>query len=100
MEITDVNGAHSARGAAELVDLGRGFARSDVGTHESSTGAGQYAQVVERQQGVRIACLEEIALRTGSSTGTPATAWVSGRRTRGAGGTSWRSPRPGSRCAP
>jgi glucose-1-phosphate thymidylyltransferase len=65
LEITDVNATYMARGKARLVDLGRGFAWLDTGTHDSLLAAGQYVQVLEHRQGVRIACLEEIALRMG-----------------------------------
>ena len=65
LEITDVNKAYLARGRARLVDLGRGFAWLDTGTHESLLQAGQYVQVLENRQGVRIACVEEVALRMG-----------------------------------
>jgi glucose-1-phosphate thymidylyltransferase len=65
LEITDVNLAYLERGAARLVDLGRGFAWLDTGTHESLLQAGQFVQVLEDRQGIRIACLEEIALRMG-----------------------------------
>jgi glucose-1-phosphate thymidylyltransferase len=63
LEITDVNQAYVARGDARLIDLGRGFAWLDTGTHESLIEASQYVQVLEHRQGVRFACLEEIALR-------------------------------------
>jgi glucose-1-phosphate thymidylyltransferase len=53
------------RGKAKLVELGRGFAWLDTGTHDSLLQAGQYVQTLEHRQGVRIACLEEIALRMG-----------------------------------
>lgn len=65
LEITDVNRAYLERGRARLVDLGRGFAWLDTGTHESLIQAGTYVQVLENRQGIRIACLEEVALRMG-----------------------------------
>jgi glucose-1-phosphate thymidylyltransferase len=65
LEITDVNRAYLERGRATLIDLGRGFAWLDTGTHESLLEAGQYVQVLEHRQGIRIACLEEIALSMG-----------------------------------
>ncbi|MBW4715918.1 glucose-1-phosphate thymidylyltransferase RfbA [Saccharothrix obliqua] len=65
LEITDVNLAYLRRGRAHLVDLGRGFAWLDTGTHDSLLEAGQFVQVLEHRQGVRIACPEEIALRMG-----------------------------------
>lgn len=63
LEITDVNRAYLDRGKATLVELGRGFAWLDTGTHDSLLQAAQYVQVLEHRQGVRIACVEEIALR-------------------------------------
>jgi len=65
LEITDVNAEYVRRGKALLVDLGRGFAWLDTGTHDSLMEAGHFVQVLEHRQGVRIACLEEIALRMG-----------------------------------
>lgn len=65
LEITDVNRAYLDRGRARLQDLGRGFAWLDTGTHESLMEAGQYVRVLENRQGVRIACVEEVALRMG-----------------------------------
>lgn len=65
LEITDVNMDYLRRGKAKLVDLGRGFAWLDTGTHDSLLEAAQFVQVLEHRQGVRIACLEEIALRMG-----------------------------------
>jgi glucose-1-phosphate thymidylyltransferase len=62
LEITDVNLAYLRDGRASLIDLGRGFAWLDTGTHDSLLEAGQFVQVLEHRQGVRIACLEEIAL--------------------------------------
>ncbi|MFD4376791.1 glucose-1-phosphate thymidylyltransferase RfbA [Streptomyces sp. NPDC058486] len=65
LEITDVNQVYLDAGRAELVPFGRGFAWLDAGTPESLLQAGQYVQTMEDRQGVRIACLEEIALRMG-----------------------------------
>ncbi|MBV9921917.1 MAG: glucose-1-phosphate thymidylyltransferase RfbA [Pseudonocardia sp.] len=65
LEITDLNNVYVGRGTARLVDLGRGTAWLDTGTHDSLLAAGQFVQVLEQRQGVRIACLEEIALRQG-----------------------------------
>jgi glucose-1-phosphate thymidylyltransferase len=65
LEITDINLTYLRQGRAHLVDLGRGFAWLDTGTHDSLLEAGQFVQVLEHRQGVRIACLEEIALRMG-----------------------------------
>ncbi|GAA4539990.1 glucose-1-phosphate thymidylyltransferase RfbA [Amycolatopsis samaneae] len=65
LEITDVNLAYLRQDRARLVDLGRGFAWLDTGTHDSLLEAGQFVQVLEHRTGVRIACLEEIALRMG-----------------------------------
>ncbi|SFJ17235.1 glucose-1-phosphate thymidylyltransferase RfbA [Amycolatopsis sacchari] len=65
LEITDVNLTYLRQGKAKLVDLGRGFAWLDTGTHDSLLEAGQFVQVLEHRTGVRIACLEEVALRMG-----------------------------------
>ncbi len=65
LEITDVNLAYLREGRAQLVDLSRGFAWLDTGTHDSLLEAGQFVQVLEHRTGVRIACPEEIALRMG-----------------------------------
>ncbi|MFE1525543.1 glucose-1-phosphate thymidylyltransferase RfbA [Streptomyces rochei] len=65
LEITDVNLHYLRRGKARLVDLGRGFAWLDAGTPHSLLAAGQYVSVLEQRQGVRIACVEEVALRMG-----------------------------------
>jgi glucose-1-phosphate thymidylyltransferase len=65
LEITDLNNVYVQRGTARLVDLGRGTAWLDTGTHDSLLEASQFVQVLEHRQGVRIACLEEIALRQG-----------------------------------
>lgn len=65
LEITDVNQAYLERGALSCVKLGRGFAWLDAGTPDSLLEAAQYVQTIERRQGLRIACLEEIALHKG-----------------------------------
>ncbi|CAM5447631.1 Glucose-1-phosphate thymidylyltransferase OS=Streptomyces tendae OX=1932 GN=rfbA PE=3 SV=1 [Streptomyces tendae] len=65
LEITDVNRNYLARGRARLVDLGRGFAWLDAGTPQSLLQATQYVRTLEERQGVRIACVEEVALRMG-----------------------------------
>ncbi|ALG13956.1 glucose-1-phosphate thymidylyltransferase RfbA [Kibdelosporangium phytohabitans] len=65
LEITDVNVAYLRQNRAKLIDLGRGFAWLDTGTHDSLLEAGQFVQVLEHRQGVRIACLEEVALAMG-----------------------------------
>ena len=65
LEITDLNRIYLERGEATLIPLGRGFVWLDTGTHDALMEAGQYVQVLEHRQGVRIACLEEIAWRMG-----------------------------------
>jgi glucose-1-phosphate thymidylyltransferase len=65
LEITDVNLTYLRQDRARLLDLGRGFAWLDTGTHDSLLEAAQFVQVLEHRTGVRIACLEEIALRMG-----------------------------------
>lgn len=65
LEITDVNLRYMREGRARLVDLGRGFAWLDTGTPGSLLEAAQFVQVLEHRQGVRIACIEEVALRMG-----------------------------------
>lgn len=65
LEITDVNLAYLRQDRATLVDLGRGFAWLDTGTHDSLLEAAQFVQVLEHRTGVRIACPEEVALRMG-----------------------------------
>lgn len=65
LEITDLNRVYLDRGTLTMELLGRGFAWLDTGTHESLLDAGQFVQTIERRQGYKIACLEEIAYNQG-----------------------------------
>jgi glucose-1-phosphate thymidylyltransferase len=65
LEITDVNRAYLERGELHVEVMGRGFTWLDTGTHASLVDASHYVQILEQRQGLRIACLEEIALRLG-----------------------------------
>lgn len=64
-EITDLNKIYLEEGKLDVKLLGRGFAWLDTGTHKSLLQAGEYIQTIEDNQGIKIACLEEIALRMG-----------------------------------
>jgi glucose-1-phosphate thymidylyltransferase len=65
LEITDVNRAYLEAGDLHVQVLGRGFAWLDTGTHESLQNASTFIEIVERRQGLKVSCIEEIAFRMG-----------------------------------
>ncbi len=65
LEITDLNKIYLEKDRLNVALLGRGFAWLDTGTHKSLLQAGQYVQTIEENQGIKIACLEEVAYRMG-----------------------------------
>ena len=73
LEITSVNQAFLQRGALKVLTFERGFAWLDTGTHDSLAEASIFVEVIEKRQGLKIACLEDIAYRQG---------WISAERMR------------------
>jgi glucose-1-phosphate thymidylyltransferase len=65
LEITDLNNAYLRAGKLHVATMGRGIAWLDTGTHDALLSAANFVQTVEQRQGLKVACLEEIAWRSG-----------------------------------
>lgn len=76
LEITTLNEMYMARGELAVERLGRGFAWLDTGTFDSLQDAGEYVSTLERRQGLKVACPEEVALRMGFTTPDAIGPWL------------------------
>jgi glucose-1-phosphate thymidylyltransferase len=65
LEITDLNSLYLEQGLLTVKVMGRGFAWLDTGTHETLLEAGRFIEIIERRQGLKVACPEEVAFRQG-----------------------------------
>jgi len=65
LEVTDINREYLRRGQLNVIQLGRGFTWLDTGTHTALLQAGTFVETIESRQGLKVACLEEIAFRKG-----------------------------------
>jgi glucose-1-phosphate thymidylyltransferase len=65
LEITDLNNVYLRRGELNVARMGRGYAWFDTGTHEALLAAGEYVRTIEMRQGLKIACIEEVAYHMG-----------------------------------
>ena len=85
LEITDVNREYLSRGTLDVVSFGRGLAWLDTGTHESLLEASQFIAILERRQGLKVSCPEEIAYRQGFITAAQLEALAAPLRNSGYG---------------